>query len=97
MILPNKLDKIILLCVKELFLNCIEPVNLSEKTFLEVIDYKNSVLNNCCIRNSDYNSIYSKWIDSDEMNLLQRDTFYININRYSPKIVSDDFILPTSN
>ena len=96
MILPNKLDKIILLCVKELFLNCIEPVDLSEKTFLEVIDYKNSVRNNCCIRKSDYECIYNKWIDSDEMNLLQRDTFYITVNKYSPKIVKDDFI-PSSN
>ena len=97
MILPNKLDKIILLCVKELFLNCIEPVDLSEKTFLEVIDYKNSITNNCYIKKSDYNSIYSKWINSDEMNLLQRDTFYININRYSPKTVKDDFILPIND
>jgi len=96
MILPNKLDRIILLCVKELFLNCIEPVDLSEKTFLEVIDYKNSIRNNCYIRKSDYNSVYSKWIDSEEMNLLQRDTFYITVSKYSPNICSDDFI-PSSN
>ena len=93
MILPRNLDKIILLCIKEMYLNCIEPLDLSDKTFIEVIDVIKNVPENTVIKQSDYNSIYKKWIDSDDMNLKQRDTFYINITRFSPKIVSNDFII----
>jgi len=97
MILPRNLDKLILLCIKEMYLNCIEPLDLSDKTFIEVIDTIKSVKSHCLIKESDYISIYNKWINSDDMNLLQRDTFYVQTTRFSPKIVPNDFIIPVSN
>jgi hypothetical protein len=78
-------------------MNCIEPLDLSDKTFIEVIDAVRRAGEFNVIKQSDYDSIYEKWIDSDDMNLLQRDTFYINISRYSPKIVPNDFTIPVSN
>ena len=97
MILPRNLDKLILLCIKELYLNCIEPLDLSDKTFIEIIDAVRNVPENTVIKQSDYDSIYKKWIDSDDMNLKQRDIFYIQIERFKPKTVSDDFTIPVSN
>jgi len=99
MILPRNLDKIILLCIKEMYLNCIEPLDLSDKTFIEVIDVINQLSRNTntVIKQSDYDSIYNKWINSADMNLLQRDTFYIQTTRFSPKIVPNDFIIPVNN
>ncbi len=96
MILRSKLDKIILLCIKELYMNCIEPLDLSEMTFIEVIDTLNKGGNNFQITKSNFDSIYDKWISSEDMKLLQRDTFYTTISSYKPQIVSDDFI-PESN
>lgn len=97
MILPRNLDKLILLCIKELYMNCIEPLDLSDKTFIEVIDAVRNVPDNTFIKQSDYDSIYKKWIDSDDMTLKQRDTFYIQIERFKPKTVSNDFTIPVSN
>ena len=97
MILKTKLDKIILLCIKELYLNCIESLDLSDKTFIEVIDALNNNRMNFNITKSNFDSIYNKWINSDSMNLLQRDTFYVNIERFKPTIVLDDFTIPVSN
>ena len=97
MILPRNLDKLILLCIKELYSNCIEPLDLSDKTFIEVIDAVRNVPENTVIKQSDYDSIYKKWINSYYLNLKQRDIFYVNINRFSPKIVPNDFTIPVSN
>jgi len=96
MILPRNLDKIILLCIKEMYLNCIEPLDLSDKTFIEVIDAVKNVPENTVIKQRDYDRIYFEYIESTDMNLKQRDTFYINITRFSPKIVSNDFIIPVN-
>ena len=97
MILPRNLDKLILLCIKELYLNCIEPLDLSDKTFIEVIDAIRNVSENTVIKQNDYDRIYSEYINSENMKLSQRDTFYINITRYSPKICPNDFTIPVSN
>jgi len=96
MILRSKLDKIILLCIKELYMNCIQPLDLSEMTFIEVIETLNKGGNNFQITKSNFDSIYDKWINSEDMKLLQKDTFYTTISSYKPSIVSDDFI-PESN
>ena len=93
MILPRNLDKIILLCIKEMYLNCIEPLDLSDKTFIEVIDAIKNVPENTIIKQRDYDRIYFEYIESADMNLKQRDIFYINITRFSPKIVPNDFII----
>ena len=97
MILPRNLDKLILLCIKELYMNCVEPLDLSDKTFIEVIDAIRNVPENTVIKRNDYDRIYFEYINSEDMKLLQRDTFYINITRYSPKIVANDFTIPVSN
>ena len=97
MILRTKLDKVILLCIKELYMNCIEPLDLSDRTFIEVIDTTSKGDNKFQITQSNFDSIYNKWINSEDMKLLQRDTFYTNIERFKPTIVPNDFTIPVSN
>lgn len=91
MILHKNLDRLILLCLKELYMNCIIPLDLSEMTFIEVIDkISNNTIKNY-IRQSDYDTIYSKYISLENLSLKQQSTFIINISRYSPKLVANDF------
>ena len=78
-------------------MNCIEPLDLSDKTFIEVIDAIRNVPENTVIRQNDYDRIYFEYIESPDMNLKQRDIFYINITRFSPKTVPNDFTIPISN